>query len=166
MGEPLAGLLRDPRMVCETKGQVFHMYVDWLLLADNQVLPLAPSGSRSLLFDVGGSRFPEALQFLVAEYASRGVVFDEILVWEAKRQGNVTYWAGAPEALREMYELHLTLFDGVSVTAEVGGHENPITHILERCHEEDFCVFKLDIDKPTLERELAAQVLKQTQRLG
>lgn len=170
--EPLAGLLRDPRVPCEVpaKGKfpkAFLMYVDWLLLADRRMLPSQTStASRRIFFDAGGSRFPEALQFLVAEYESRGVLFDEIFVWEVKRQGHEMYWAGTPDDLRKVYEPRLTLFDGVPVTAEVAAQHNPITQILERCSAEDFCVFKLDIDRPGMERQLAAQVLEETERLG
>lgn len=163
--EPLAGLLRDPRMNCEGSNKAFLFYVDWLLLADSRLLPQA-SSSRKIFFDAGGSRYEEALQFLLAEYESRGVLFDEVFVWEAKKQGHEIYWAGTPNATREVYEPRLTLFDGVPVTAQVGEQNNPMTHILERCRSEDFCVFKLDIDRPTMERQLASQVVEETRRLG
>jgi len=159
--EPLAGLLRDPRMVCEGRGYVF--FADWLLFADSSIVSKV---GRKIFFDAGGSQFRDALQFFLAEYAAHDVHFDEIYVWEAKRQGQEAYWDGTPHEVRQAFQPRLSLFDGIPVTAEKGDAHNPVSRIGEICREEDFCVFKLDIDRPTLERSLVSQLLESTRRRG
>mmetsp|Transcript_129327 Transcript_129327/g.326536 ORF Transcript_129327/g.326536 Transcript_129327/m.326536 type:complete len:718 (-) Transcript_129327:2-2155(-) len=159
--EPLAGLLRDPRTICEGRG--YAHFADWLLFAGSA--PLSNVGRR-IFFDVGGSRFRDAMQFFIAEYRAHGIEFDEIYVWTANKQGGEAYWKGTPEELRGAVQPRLTLFDGVLVTAEPGGVHNPVSKIFDVCQDTDFCVFKLDMDSPTSEMSLVAQILEFSRRRG
>jgi hypothetical protein len=48
-----------------------------------------------------------------------------------------------------------------SYCSSTPGHpENPLTKIKELCNEEDYCVFKLDIDTPTVELAIINQLLE------
>lgn len=150
-------------MVCEGGKDTFRFYVDWLLLADAEVVQ---KGARKMFFDAGGSIFRDGLQFFLAEYEAKGIHFDEIFVWEANLQGRDTYWHDTPPQEREALDPKLTLYDGIAVTAEPGGENNPVARMSELCRDEDFCVFKLDIDRPSLERELVRQLLDASHALG
>ncbi|KNC71723.1 hypothetical protein SARC_15735 [Sphaeroforma arctica JP610] len=50
-------------------------------------------------------------------------------------------------------------FFAIPVTPEVGSLHNPLQYIKANCREEDFVVFKLDIDTPAVETALAWQLL-------
>jgi len=60
--EPLAGILRDPRMFCPSTDADTVFSVDWLVLADNGSAPMDPASKR-YLFDAGGTRFMDAMNF-------------------------------------------------------------------------------------------------------
>ena len=157
--EPLAGLLRDPRAFC-VKEHV-NLAVDWLVLADNKSFPsTTSSNSRRIFFDAGGSKFADALKFLVTKYEERGIEMDQIYVWEAEKRDASQYWAGTPEDVRAKWEPRLTWYNGVPVTADKGSMHNPVLRIHELCRMGDFCAFKLDIDFPEVENALAQQLLE------
>eukprot|EP00747_Dinoflagellata_sp_TGD_P180193 gnl/TRDRNA2_/TRDRNA2_32229_c0_seq1.p1 gnl/TRDRNA2_/TRDRNA2_32229_c0~~gnl/TRDRNA2_/TRDRNA2_32229_c0_seq1.p1 ORF type:complete len:369 (-),score=43.10 gnl/TRDRNA2_/TRDRNA2_32229_c0_seq1:15-995(-) len=164
--EPLAGLLRDPRMTCAE--QPMTVCVDWLLFADAESA-YAGQGKlgRRRFFDAGGSRFVEAMSFFATEYSTRGIDLDEIHVWEKQKQGIEKYWEDVPPWVREKYESRVVLHDGVPVTVEphnateVGNEHNPVSLIHRLCRPHDFCAFKLDINVPWLELALVRQLLRE-----
>lgn len=165
--EPLAGILRDPRMLCENisfdentggperKAIVFS--IDWLVLADNNSYATEP-GAKRILFDAGGTRFMDATHFFASSYSLRGLPFDEIYVWEASKQKPRAYWAGAEASVRTRWEPHVTFYNGIPVTTEKGSKHNPVERIHKHCRPKDFCAFKLDIDTPSVERKLVEQL--------
>ena len=159
--EPLAGLLRDPRMFClNTSGELL-LSVDWLVLADNESFPsAASSNSRRIFFDAGGSKFADALKFFVTKYEERGIEMDQIYVWEAEKFSVSDYWEGTPEDVRAKWEPRLTWYNGVNVSADKGSMHNPVHRIHELCRMGDFCALKLDIDTPEVEYALAQQLLE------
>lgn len=159
--EPLAGLLRDPRLLCE--GASFVFSVDWLLFADASLLQ---PGARRVFLDAGGSRFADALGFFLAEYRARGIEFDEVVVWEAQPLTEEDYWAGTAPEVRAAVASRLTLHLGQPVVAENGARHNPIARLEELCQPSDFCVFKLDIDRPALEARLVEQLADLARRRG
>jgi len=159
--EPLAGLLRDPRMFCLENSVRILLSVDWLVLADGSSFPSATStDSRRIFFDAGGSRFADALKFFLTKYEERGIEMDQIYVWEAKKREISKYWDGTPQDVRDKWEPRLTWYNGVPVTTEKGNMHNPVHRIHELCRIEDFCAFKLDIDTPHVEYSLVKQLLE------
>jgi len=159
--EPLAGILRDPRFICDSTDFDREFSIDWLVLADDgRLSPTSEFGTaKSILFDAGGSRFMDSMQFFTSHYEQRGIVFDRIYVWEASRQGIEAYWSGTPPEVRHKWEERLTFYDGVPVTTDADGEHNPPRRILADCRPEDFCAFKLDIDTPSVELAIVKQLL-------
>lgn len=155
--EPLAGILRDPTFLCDSTDTRALFSIDWLVLADRTAVP-APS-SKKILFDAGGTRFMDAMQFFTSKYESRGISLDKIYVWEAVPQGTEAYWEGVPAAVRSKWEPRLTFYDGVPCSAEPDHEDNPVRRILAECRPEDFCAFKLDIDTPSVELPIVMQLL-------
>jgi len=153
--EPLAGVLRDPRVICEPFDEHNFFGIDWLVMADYKNYP---SGKR-VFFDAGGTRFMDAMRFFVSIYDRRGLTFDEIYAWEAVPQGIEGYWENTPPELRQKWEPKLTFYDGIPITADPNSHENPVKRILEKCKPEDFCAFKLDIDTPSVEFPIIEQLM-------
>jgi len=159
--EPLAGILRDPRVFCPSTGIDMVLSVDWLVFADSGSAPMVATSKR-YLFDAGGTRFMDAMHFFTSKYQERGIVFDHVYVWEAVMQGTETYWAGVPAETRSFWEPRLTFYDGVPVTADPADQENnPVNRIHQLCTEKDFCAFKLDIDTPSVELPIVQQLIAQ-----
>jgi len=157
--EPLAGILRDPRMFCPDYGAEFS--IDWLVLADSGSAPMDPASKR-YLFDAGGTRFMDAMNFFTSKYEERGIVFDHVYVWEAAAQGTEAYWADVPPETRAFWEPRLTFYDGVPITADPDDEENnPVNRIHQLCTDKDFCAFKLDIDTPAVEFPVVQQLINQ-----
>eukprot|EP00440_Ansanella_granifera_P050092 gb/GFBE01054290.1/.p1 GENE.gb/GFBE01054290.1/~~gb/GFBE01054290.1/.p1 ORF type:complete len:351 (+),score=65.74 gb/GFBE01054290.1/:1-1053(+) len=161
--EPLAGILRDPRVFCEEtqdpSPQRLLYSIDWLVLADSRSYATAP-GAKRILFDAGGSKFIDAMSFFTSKYEERGLPMDEIYVWEAEEQAPDAYWEGVSAETRERWEPHVTFYNGVPVTAEIGAEHNPVERIHQLCSPEDFCAFKLDIDTPEVELPIVEQLLQ------
>jgi len=159
--EPLAGILRDPRFLCPSSTWNLLFSIDWLVLADDKSLRLAPDAKR-YFFDAGGTRFMDAMHFFTSKYQDRGIVFDHIYVWEAVYQSVEKYWEGTPPAARAFWEPRLSFFNGVPVTADPTDKiNNPVNRIFELCRVQDFCAFKLDIDTPSVELPIVKQLLRQ-----
>lgn len=154
--EPLAGILRNPRFICDGVDFDKEFDIDWLVLADHGRLS---QPAKSILFDAGGSRFMDSMHWFASQYEKRGIVFDNIYVWEAIRQGTEAYWSGTAPEVRQKWEARLIFYDGVPVSAEEHSDHNPIKRILADCRLEDFCAFKLDIDTPSVELPIVEQLL-------
>lgn len=159
--EPLAGLLRDPRFLCSSDSPALKFSIDWLTFADTHVLDNGRLNGKKLFFDAGGSRFLDGTQFFVSHYEKRGIVFDHVYVWEAKKGTPEKYWKNVDPATRAKWEPRLTFYNGIPVSAEQGHKDNVVERIYELCNENDFCGFKLDIDTPSVELPLVQQLLAQ-----
>lgn len=144
--EPLSFVLRNPKATCG--GDL--MDKSWLVLATKD-MPRTTTGKRKL-FDAGGENYGSSTGWLVDEYQKRGVVIDEVFVWEAKKQPD--YFSHVPDEMKK--KIHY--FDGVPVVHDENSPNNPVTRLATECSEEDFCVLKLDIDVPKLETTLVQQL--------
>ena len=161
--EPLAGILRDPRFPCDTakvgNKDAYAGSKEWLLLADSADFP-PYEDTRRIFFDAGGTTFRSALLWFLRQYETRGLPLDEIFVWEAKTISDEDYWAGVPNSTRDLYRSKLTRFNGIPIVTDLGGYHNPVTHIRKRCRRQDFCVFKLDVDTPSVEMPIVYQLIE------
>ncbi|CAE7555537.1 asphd2, partial [Symbiodinium natans] len=169
--EPLAGALRHPAAFCESywrrvpeplrwkksfqehqgdpghKGGSLDMSLDYLFLSN---AAWADKGRR-LLFDAGANAFNTSLGWLADAYRKNGIIFDHLWGWEVNPPP--TYCVPTEWISR-------LSFSTEPVVATQGVPNNPV-HLMEQlCSPEDFCVFKLDIDEPRIERELVAQILR------
>eukprot|EP00928_Gymnodinium_smaydae_P048124 TRINITY_DN3215_c0_g1_i1.p1 TRINITY_DN3215_c0_g1~~TRINITY_DN3215_c0_g1_i1.p1 ORF type:complete len:334 (+),score=50.68 TRINITY_DN3215_c0_g1_i1:164-1165(+) len=155
--EPLAGILRDPRFLCDSESAQLRSSIDWLVLGDNGIQQQAPS--KVVFYDAGGSRFIEGMQFWTSAYEKRGLPLDRIYVWEATKQGIDAYFSGVSADMRQKWEPRIVFYDGIPCSAEPQHEHNPVRRIIQDCKAEDFCVFKLDIDTPVVELALVQQML-------
>ncbi|CAE8619617.1 unnamed protein product [Polarella glacialis] len=157
--EPLAGILRDPRFICNDTSMFMLLSIEWLVLADGEVRRTGSVPSKHLFFDAGGSHFSDAMRFFTSAYQQRGIVFDRIYAWEAKNQTYENYWIDVPAEVRQFWEPRVTFYNGVPVSAEPGNQNNPVERVYELCSPDDFCAFKLDIDTPLVELAITQQLL-------
>merc|ERR1719361_1813629 len=153
--EPLAGIMRDPRFVCESDDDPMEYSIEWLVMADRSNLQSGKKG----FFDAGCTHFTDALRFFVTQYQERGITFDEVYAWEYKKQPYERFWAGVPHEVREFWEPRVHFFNGIGVSAELGAEHNVVERIHRLCGPDDFCAFKLDIDTPAVELPLVQQLL-------
>lgn len=157
--EPLAGLLRDPRVICDGTSHKEIESIEWLVLADHGI----QRGGKNVLFDAGGTHFMDAMTFFVEQYEKRGIVLDKIYVWEANFQGVESYWRDTLPEVRQKWESRLTFYDGIPISADSNAEHNPVRKLLAECQPEDFCAFKLDVDSPGVESSVVEQILASTQ---
>jgi len=180
--EPLAGILRDPRFFCKdlagaagseaatASGMLSPHHaefsVDWIVTADSPVLANYPGefSGKKRFYDAGGTHFADATMWFVNEYRRRGIVFDEVYVWEAESQPKGNYYKGVPTEEREFWESRVKFYNGVPVSSDKGHDDNVVERIFRECSAEDFCAFKLDIDTPSVELPLVKQLLESPQK--
>eukprot|EP00928_Gymnodinium_smaydae_P048126 TRINITY_DN3215_c0_g2_i1.p1 TRINITY_DN3215_c0_g2~~TRINITY_DN3215_c0_g2_i1.p1 ORF type:complete len:334 (+),score=40.37 TRINITY_DN3215_c0_g2_i1:55-1056(+) len=155
--EPLAGVLRDPRYICDSDSQELKSGIDWLVLASIDIQQ--PPPSKVVFYDAGGSRFVEGIQFWISAYEKRGLPLDQIYVWEATKQGIDEYFSDVSADMRQKWEPRIVFYDGIPCSSEPEHEHNPVRRIIHECRAEDFCVFKLDIDTPGVELALVQQML-------
>eukprot|EP01134_Creolimax_fragrantissima_P005201 CFRG5201T1 len=150
--EPLVGFLRHPMFLCFSGN--FRVDKDYLIPSF-----ISSWGSgRNFYFDAGASTYLSGAGgasqgWFVEEYRTHGIEFEHIWGWEAKGEQK--------SLLRETPKdiVAKTSFFAIPVSAEVDHMHNPIRFIKQNCKEEDFVVFKLDIDTPVVETPLARQLL-------
>ena len=118
--------------------------------------------SKRVLFDLGATLnlgkangLPIMMQ-LMEEYEKFGFVFDHIYAFEVtKKDAQQIYEKLLPAKYFASYH-----WINVGVNAEEGNRMNPINSILDKFDEDDFIVFKLDIDTASIEVPLAYQLLE------
>jgi len=106
--EPLAGILRHPRFLCD--GSIKAQNVDHLLLADSSKVHAEDgpaSAQRMILLDAGAGAFASSLGWFLAAYEARGITFDRIYAWEIATDVVPTFWEHVPAK----YISRLTLFN-------------------------------------------------------
>jgi hypothetical protein len=111
--EPLAGALRHPFGWCMDGKELHYEY----LVPDVSESPGDKSGVK-YLFDIGARTFDvgnglssdehplSAQKYLTDAYASRGISFDRILLWEAKPETAPAIWSSVPEHLFALVSIH------------------------------------------------------------
>jgi hypothetical protein len=174
---PLAGLLRDPRSICKTSKlqPVLREHTtqskDFLVL-DPAALSMAAvslgaaDGRRAILLDAGATSWSQfdgmlGLRWLVETYAARGIVFSDILAWEAKELQAADFFEGMPPAVLAATHLY-----NVPVESGAGAPHNPLTLLKAFARPGDFVVWKLDIDAEALEEELLVSLLGDEEALA
>eukprot|EP00438_Fugacium_kawagutii_P029309 Skav208008 [mRNA] locus=scaffold1203:304494:304952:+ [translate_table: standard] len=93
-------------------------------------------------------------------YAERGIDFDQVIVWELRHRDPETYWSSARSEVRRKWEPRITWYNGIPVTAQRNALHNPVHRIHQLCRAQDFCAFKLDIDRPSIEYPLVLQLVE------
>lgn len=157
------GLLRVDHLVLASRCSATGAEGRWASTARPQ---------RALLFDAGcadwgkhvansrtdlASAQGPSLPLLVQLYARQCIHFDGIWAWEAKKYEAKRWWRHVPLAQRARLHFY-------NVPVYPGTASDPLLTIAEVASEEDFVVFKLDIDTFSVEHELVDEVL--TNRRG
>lgn len=171
--EPIAGVLRDPRTLCDPSFQNWthpvrelgkpqpgmwwgsNGPIEFQMWADGSVLK---PQSKKIFFDAGCTRFADALEFFVTRYERQGIEFDEIYAWEYEKQAPEAFWDDVDPQVRSKWEPKVHFYNGVPIDAKVGSANNPAELLKQKCRPEDFCAFKLDVDTPSLESDIDVQL--------
>jgi hypothetical protein len=161
--EPLAFLLRHPLSFCNERKEwrPVTRSKDWLVLAEKQMLHSHNSTDiqKKILIDAGASYYDSGFggastKWFVDEYRSRGIVFDAIYAWEAKKMDMERYWKQVPA------DVHKTMHLFNRPASIDSTLNNPLARLVSECRVEDFCVLKIDVDTPSVELPWVQQILQ------
>lgn len=169
--EPLAGVLRDPRSVCDGT----PLYDPQSSIQSKDFLYLAPelfalarelrgAHGRVVIFDVGATTFSDTrmpgLSWLYARLVAQGLPPTDVYSWEAKPQkSGDAFFNGMPQAL--LNAAHFFNF-----RAEAGAGIRDPLEILRSLARDDFVIFKLDIDNTPTEEAIVKKLLADTELLA
>ena len=156
--EPLVGHMRHTHAVapCVPAGQASaHVesreYINFGGANVSTLARLYPG--RKFLLDASTHHYASGLGFLVNQYASMGIQFDEIYAWEQHPYNHSEYWKSVPAHV--VPRLHLY---NAPVDATPGSKMNPLTLMRNVYQPGDFVAFKLDIDADAIETSLVDQI--------
>lgn len=178
--EPLVSFLRHPLAVCFTK--VSHVLAkDYLLVPWRD--EVFPRPTRRFFFDVGASLYASgrtkggySQDWFMAQYQARDLAFDRVVAWEAANSTDDTILHQLPPAIRAATTIHRTpatlealidkederlTYHNFPVDAANESMRNPLRVLEALTRPDDFVVLKIDIDTPSIERELIGQLLAQ-----
>ena len=115
---------------------------------------------KKFLFDAGASRFNSgpggaSTEWFVNEYNKRGIHFDAIYGWEARKMNMSKYYEEVPADVR--VKLHTY---NVPASIDPYSADNPLARLVSSCEVEDFCVLKIDVDTPSVEIPWIQQILQ------
>ena len=174
--EPLAGILRDPRLPCATDlGKTFWLPHDENIQSKEFIYLHAPlfrdvaalnfSRRRVFLFDLGASTYNDpnmpGLSWLYPRYANEGLELTDLYAWELRPKAGNEFFAGMPLALSAA--THFYNF-GVDMSREDAA--NPLAVLKRVARPEDYVIFKLDIDVTQIEEALVEALLRDPEALA
>jgi len=147
--EPLLGLTRHPKALCE--GQNWLENLDYILLQSFQDnLFWRRMNDTGLIqyigMDLGATTWertePTRTAWFYTQYEQRGVEFDRMLMWEGIEYENGEIW--------KFPEKYISSFQYFNIFAELNpnAEDNPLRILHKIAREEDFVMLKLDIDQP------------------
>lgn len=164
--EPLTSFLRHPLALCPV-GAKEDLILDktYLLIPFTHEVHGAET-SYKWLFDAGASTYDTGAggasqSWFVDTYRDRGFEFDRIIGWEAAPTDPRRQWDAVPADIKRK-----TSWYNIPATIGVGDADNPLTFIKELTKQEDYVVFKLDIDAPAIEIPLVQQLLSDPELLS
>lgn len=135
--------------------------VDHILLQSGQLQQdndrIGKRRNKHVLFDAGSSTFDSSLAFFVCSYSQRKLSFNSIYAWEKTLLNPLKYWESVPSNWKPFIN-----FFNVPISSASNHSDNPLVHI-SRFHPDDFIAFKLDIDHPAIETEIAQKLLLDSQ---
>jgi len=180
--EPLVGFLRDPQAICagfRTRQQLeskrYLVLGDQALVARSHPTSLPGVSQRVILLDIGCGYYagsftrdpllspatPQglddrsvSLQWLVERYQHQGVFFTDVFAFESSPLSAGRFWSAVPPSMVPRLRLY-----NFGVSATPGAMSNPWSLLQRVATPGDYVVVKLDIDSPTLERNLTRQLI-------
>lgn len=168
--EPLAGVLRDPRSVCgptlslalpennEIQSHEFLGLDTNYLKRVGDYLALSKPSKRVILFDLGCTRWADkempGLRWLHDTYSALGLVFTDIFAWEANPERSKGFFDDMPPEVKATMQ-----FNNRPANSLQGSLDNPLEVLRTVAGQDDYVVFKLDIDTPSAEKPLILEIL-------
>jgi len=171
--EPLAGILRDPRLPCAVDLGVItwtphndNIQSKDFIFLDPTLLRLSSNSlglkqRRVMLFDLGASTYNDAdmpgLSWLYPKYSSLDLKFTDLYAWEVRQKEGITYFEGMPIDLSAA--THFYNF-GVDVDAGPDSPANPLAVLKQVSRKEDYVILKIDIEVVNIEEAVVEALLR------
>eukprot|EP00877_Chromochloris_zofingiensis_P014514 jgi/Chrzof1/9316/UNPLg00285.t1 len=163
--EPLSHALRHPLALCGA-GSAELLNRDFILLESardvhHQVEHYqSHEHGKNFYFDLGASTYKSGAggssqQWLIEAYSRRGIEFDRILMWEAKRTDPSLLFAEVPKQLMGAYQ-----YFNVPISADVHDLASPLSILRRIARPSDFVVLKIDIDNWAIEKSVVQYILE------
>lgn len=173
--EPLAGFLRHPFHVCVKKMSMVASKEYLLPAWRYELLPAPP---RTFFFDCGASLYNKgsggaSQRWFVDSYAKRGLAFERILAWEFTNHtdkeirqhlppdllSHTSIYRDPAEAAAGCCTADRLSYFNFGIDGQPGSVRNPLVHLRALARPEDFVVFKLDVDSPSIELAIIEQLV-------
>ncbi len=124
---------------------------------------LASLYKQKLFFDLGSSTWTQGAggssqNWFADVYESNGLEFVRMLMWEVAPQKPAELLAQVPAKYYHAYQYY-----NVPASADINDPKNPLNLMDRIAEKDDFVVFKLDIDTPSIENPLY-RLLNSTER--
>ena len=126
--------------------------------------PSSASDARLILFDLGASTYSSwhtaaalGTKWFVEQFKRSKASIDRVIAFEFERHKPGEVYRGVPDDLLPAYT-----YVNVGVDADYNGRFNPWRWLHAVATENDHVVIKLDIDTPSIENALVAQLLRST----
>jgi hypothetical protein len=161
--EPLVAGLRHPLVQCHNGGAPLNSLPPFVFRGYVIPPPERPRSSKMLYFDAGASSWDEgdggpSLKYFTKIWARQGIDFDAVRAYEMNTTAEV-FSATVPEEFRER-----TVFQqcAVSSSPEEASSDHPFLplEISRIAQDDDYVLFKLDIDSPLIEDGSIRYILK------
>mmetsp|Transcript_35624 Transcript_35624/g.83327 ORF Transcript_35624/g.83327 Transcript_35624/m.83327 type:complete len:458 (+) Transcript_35624:119-1492(+) len=162
--EPLAGILRHPAC-CKDLGNNF-LRKDWLVVDQWSIHRNNHLESKYYYFDAGASTWTTgsggaSQSWFDATYRNKCVKFDGFWMWEVTAHD-------AKEVFRQVPAEAAPVYHWFNAPAEIDATEkmSPLFHMKSVAREDDFVMFKLDIDNTFVEEGIVNNILQDKQLHG
>lgn len=149
--EPLVGVPRDPR-ICYSPRYTFsadHIFLSTGCHRDFK-------SKNAYYFDAGATTFKDKQHWFISEFHKHGIIFDRLWLWEVNNINFTDVFAQVPNQLLPRYTYY-----NHPVTCDKTSFMDPLNIISAMTTEDDFVVFKLDIDFSALEECLIQRILSE-----
>lgn len=152
--EPLYAILRHPEAItCPGLGRAKKKKNLRHIITDDVSSEYVQSARQKVYFDLGASTYNSISQrWMLQNYETRGISFDRILLWEVTKQFDILN--SVPPRFHKAYQ-----FFNIPVTDAADDARNPLNIMRSIARPNDFVVFKLDIDSPSMEFSFISQIL-------
>jgi hypothetical protein len=170
--EPLAGILRDPRSICPDIGLIpkndevqskefLGIDPEHLRRIKSDLLTTRPRERRVILFDLGCTRWSDTkmpgLRWLFDSYSAAGLTFTDVYAWEPSGFGNnpgIFFDGMTKDVLASIH------YFPRAANNEPDSLDNPLAILESVAQPDDFVVFKLDIDTPSVEKLIIFDIMR------
>mmetsp|Transcript_9273 Transcript_9273/g.13879 ORF Transcript_9273/g.13879 Transcript_9273/m.13879 type:complete len:341 (+) Transcript_9273:80-1102(+) len=165
--EGIIGLARDPRKCFDvmsenyTQSKAFLLpmrgTLETYLNLNSKTKSKAETSRKNYLFDAGATYYSDTssqgTKWIVDWYSKINLRFTNVIAWEKKPMMGDLAIKGIPDELVHGYQ-----YFNHPISAEKFNVWNPLNFIKKKCVQDDFVVFKLDIDHKLTESAIVSQL--------